>query len=171
VNWFRCVVSRFGCVVSRLGSCRRARMGHHCVIRRQGLRRWRRDLTDTAVRRVVRRAVRRAVRRGGRRGVRGGTRRGGFCGGLRGGGSGSCGCAGVRGHRPDAGQLQNLTRGIRSGGYSDAREHSAGRQCNSKQARGSGHDQLGGDNHRSPAFPRPCIDSSRHSLSAPLVDR
>jgi hypothetical protein len=147
VNWF-------GCVMSRLGSRRlrrRVRTGNHCVIRRQGLRRWWCDLTDTAVRRGVRSGTRGGGLGCGLCGGRRGTRRGG----LRGGGLGSRGRAGVRGHRPDTAHLQNLTRGIGSGEYSGAKEHSASGQCNNKQARGSGHDQLGGDNHRSPPFQRP----------------
>jgi hypothetical protein len=109
---------------------------HFCVIRRQGLRSWSRDLTNTAVRRVVRRCVCVRVRHSGS----GQTLSVGV--GLRR-GSG----VGLRGRRHDAADLKNLTRGITSSQRRTGCLRTAGGQCNAEHAGGPDRDQLGGYLH------------------------
>jgi hypothetical protein len=113
-----------------------AATGHFCVIRGQGLRGWSRDLTDTAVCRVVCRCVCVRVRHTGSGqplGVGVGVRRG----------SG----VGLRRRRHDAADLKNLTRGIASSQRCTRCLRTAGGERDAKHAGGPDRDQLGGYLH------------------------
>ena len=123
--------SHAGRAGNRLGSGwlnGRSHTRHHCVVRGQHPWSWSRDLTDTAVPHR---------HRGGR--DTGQTIGVGVS--SRGGG------AGLPRRQPDAADLQDPTRGIRSGQRSGCCVRCTGGQCDAQQARGSGHDQLGGCLH------------------------